>query len=110
MEEKVGQAFALEKEIVYFLLINLDIMRQVIHHIQETISNESSDQTWYIQFRIGTYIDDQLIFNENSQFPRGEESLDQFFLQMTPDTAMDSLHGDQIINTTLVVQAVAACY
>jgi len=29
---------------------------------------------------------------------------------MTPDTAMDSLHGDQIINTTLVVQAVAACY
>ncbi len=73
-----------------------------------TISNETSDQTWYTQFRIGTYINDQFTFNENSQFPRGEENLDQFFRQMTPDTAMDSAHGDQNINTTLVAQAVAA--
>jgi len=73
-----------------------------------TISNETSDQTWYTQFRIGTYINNQFTFNENSQFPQGEESLDQFFRQMTPDTAMDSAHGDQNINTTLVAQAVAA--
>ena len=44
-----------------------------------TISNEISDQTWYTQFRIGTYINDQFTFNENSQFLRGEENLDQFF-------------------------------
>ena len=73
-----------------------------------TISNETSDQTWYTQFRIGTYINNQFTFNENSQFPQGEESLDQFFRQMTPDTVMDSAHGDQNINTTLVAQAVAA--
>ena len=73
-----------------------------------TISNETSDQTWYTQFRIGTYINGQFTFNENSQFPRGEENLDQFFRQMTPDTAMDSAHGDQNINITLVAKAVAA--
>ena len=73
-----------------------------------TISNETSDQTWYTQFRIGTYINGQFTFNENSQFPREEENLDQFFRQMTPDTAMDSAHGDQNINITLVAKAVAA--
>lgn len=73
-----------------------------------TISNETSDQTWYTQFRIGTYINGQFTFNENSQFPRGEENLDQFFRQMTPDTAMDSANGDQNINITLVAKAVAA--
>ena len=43
-----------------------------------TISNEISDQTWYTQFRIGTYINDQFTFNENSQFPRVEENLINF--------------------------------
>ena len=74
------------------------------------ISNETSDQTWYTQFRIGTYINGQFTFNENSQFPRGEENLDQFFRQMTPDTAMDSANGDQNINVTLVAKAVACSY
>ena len=46
-----------------------------------TISNETSDQTWYTQFRIGTYINDQFTFNENSQFPRGEENLDRSIFQ-----------------------------
>ena len=73
-----------------------------------TISTEPSDQTWYTQFRIGTYRDDQFTYNEGSQFPRGEETLDQFFRQMTPDTGMDSTHGDQNIDNTVVAQAVAA--
>jgi len=73
-----------------------------------TISNDTSDQTWYTQFRIGTYINDSFTYNENSQFPRGEDALDQFFRQMTPDTGMDSAHGDQNINTTMVANAVAA--
>ncbi len=73
-----------------------------------TISTEPSDQTWYTQFRIGTYIDGAFTYNENSQFPQGEEVLDQFFRQMTPDTAMDSANGDQNIDTTVVAQAVAA--
>lgn len=73
-----------------------------------TISTEPSDQTWYTQFRIGTYVDNQFTYNENSQFPQGEETLDQFFRQMTPDTAMDSANGDQNIDMTIVAQAVAA--
>ena len=73
-----------------------------------TISTEPSDQTWYTQFRIGTYMDDKFTYNENSQFPEGEEVLDQFFRQMTPDTGMDSANGDQGIDNTVVAQAVAA--
>ena len=73
-----------------------------------TISTEPSDQTWYTQFRIGTYIDGAFTYNENSQFPQGEDVLDQFFRQMTPDTGMDSANGDQNIDNTVVAQAVAA--
>ena len=73
-----------------------------------TISTEPSDQTWYTQFRIGTYINNSFTFNENSQFPQGSENLDQFFRQMTPDTAMDSVAGDQNIDITVVAKAIAA--
>ena len=73
-----------------------------------TITTEPSDQTWYTQFRIGTYLDGQFTRNEGSQFPEGEEVLDQFFRQMTPDTAMDAANGDQNIDVTVVAQAVAA--
>ncbi len=73
-----------------------------------TISTEPSDQTWYTQFRIGTYVDGAFTYNENSQFPRGEAVLDQFFRQMTPDTGMDSANGDQNIDNTVVAQAAAA--
>ncbi len=73
-----------------------------------TITTEPSDQTWYTQFRIGTYVDDAFTYNENSQFPQGEEVLDQFFRQMTPDTAMDAVNGDQNIDMEVVAQAVAA--
>ena len=55
-----------------------------------TINTEPSDQTWYTQFRIGTYLNDEFTYNEGSQFPAGEEALDQFFRQMTPDTGMDN--------------------
>lgn len=73
-----------------------------------TITTEPSDQTWYTQFRIGTYLDDAFTYNEGSQFPEGEEVLDQFLRQMTPDTGMDSANGDQNIDNTVVAQAVAA--
>ena len=58
-----------------------------------------SDQTWYTQFRIGTYLNDEFTYNEGSQFPQGEEVLDQFFRQMTPDTGMDNAAGG---NSTVV--------
>lgn len=73
-----------------------------------TMTAEPSDQTWYTQFRIGTYMDDAFTYNEGSQFPEGEEALDQFFRQMTPDTGMDNAGGDQNIDNTVVAQAVAA--
>lgn len=73
-----------------------------------TISTEPADQTWYTQFRIGTYLNDEFTYNEGSQFPQGEEVLDQFFRQMTPDTGMDSANGDQNIDNAVVAQAVAA--
>lgn len=73
-----------------------------------TISTEPSDQTWYTQFRIGTYLNGAFTYNEGSQFPTGDDALDQFFRQMTPDTGMDSVNGDQNIDTTVVAQAVAA--
>ena len=73
-----------------------------------TISTEPSDQTWYTQFRIGTYLDGAFTYNEGSQFPQGEEVLNQFFRQMTPDTGMDSANGDQNIDNEVVAQAVAA--
>ena len=73
-----------------------------------TISTTPSDQTWYTQFRIGTFINGAFTYNENSQFPKGEDVLDQFFRQMTPDTGMDSVNGDQNIDNTVVAKAVAA--
>lgn len=73
-----------------------------------TISTEPSDQTWYTQFRIGTYLDDAFTRNEGSQFPQGEEVLNQFLRQMTPDTGMDNAAGDQNIDNTVVARAVAA--
>lgn len=73
-----------------------------------SITTEPSDQTWYTQFRIGTYLNDEFTYNEGSQFPEGEEVLNQFFRQMTPDTGMDSANGDQNIDNTVVAQAVAA--
>lgn len=41
------------------------------------------DQAWYTHFRIGRGTSDRY---EGSQFPEGEEALDQFLRQMTPNT------------------------
>ena len=65
-----------------------------------TINAEPADQTWYTQFRIGTYLNGEFTYNENSKFPQGEEALNQFFRQMTTDT------GD--FDQTVIAQAVAA--
>ena len=73
-----------------------------------TISTTPSDQTWYTQFRIGTFINGAFTYNENSNFPKGDDVLDQFFRQQTPDTAMDNVNNDQNINNTVVASAVAA--
>ncbi len=73
-----------------------------------TMTTVPSDQTWYTQFRIGTYLNDEFTYNEGSQFPQGEDVLDQVFRQMTPDTGMDNAGGDQNIDNTVVAQAVAA--
>lgn len=40
------------------------------------------EQFWFGQFRMGLWPD----FFENTQFARGEEALEQFFRQMTPNT------------------------
>ncbi len=42
------------------------------------------DQAWYTHFRIGRIAPDRY---ESSQFPEGEEAQNQFFRQMTPNTA-----------------------
>ena len=73
-----------------------------------TMTTTPSDQTWYTQFRIGTYLNDEFTYNEGSQFPQGEDVLDQFFRQMTPDTGMDNANNDQNIDNEVVAQAVAA--
>lgn len=41
------------------------------------------DQAWYTHFRIGRVAPERY---DGSQFPEGEEALNQFFRQMTPDT------------------------
>lgn len=73
-----------------------------------TMTTTPSDQTWYTQFRIGTYLGGEFTYNEGSQFPQGEDVLDQFFRQMTPDTGMDNANNDQNIDNAVVAQAVAA--
>ena len=53
---------------------------------QATVAGEIAatpdDQTWFTQFRIGLWPE----FNDGVQFPRDEQSIDQFFRMMTPDT------------------------
>lgn len=50
--------------------------------VAQEISTTTQDQAWFTQFRLGRWPD----FNEGSQFPQDEESINQFFRQMTPDT------------------------
>lgn len=64
------------------------------------------DQRWYTQFRIGRWENGQSVVNEGSQFPNDENSIDQFFRQMTPDTGMTSDMGGDFDNE-MVAKAVA---
>ena len=71
------------------------------------ISTKTLDQRWYTQFRIGRWEDGKSVANEGSQFPNDDESVDQFFRQMTPDTGMTSDMGADF-DGDMVAQAVAA--
>lgn len=52
--------------------------------IATTISTIPDEQFWFTQFRIGNYPN----YFENVQFPRDEQSLAQFYRQMTPNTGL----------------------
>ena len=66
------------------------------------ISTKTLDQRWYTQFRIGRWENGQSVVNEGSQFPNDENSIDQFFRQMTPDTGMTSDMGGDLIMKRLL--------
>lgn len=51
--------------------------------VDGTVPATPDDQFWFAQFRIGTYPK----FNKGVAFPQDAESLNQFFRQMTPNTA-----------------------
>jgi pimeloyl-ACP methyl ester carboxylesterase len=50
--------------------------------VETTIKPVPDEQLWFNQFRIGVWPN---LF-EGSQFPRGQEALEQFFRSMTPNT------------------------
>ena len=75
--------------------------------VSGTISTKTLDQRWYTQFRIGRWEDGKSVPNEGSQFPNDDNSVDQFFRQMTPDTGMTSDMGGDFDND-VVAQALAS--
>ena len=50
--------------------------------VSETIEAKPDEQFWFGQFRLGIYPN----YYEGTQFAVGEENLDQFFRQITPNT------------------------
>lgn len=60
---------------------------QIVNNDQDTRSNGTEfnpgDQAWYTHFRIGRGTPNRY---EGSQFPAGDEALNQFLRQMTPNT------------------------
>ena len=50
--------------------------------VETTIKPVADEQLWFNQFRIGVWPNSF----ESSQFPRGQEALEQFFRSMTPNT------------------------
>ena len=71
------------------------------------ISTKTLEQRWYTQFRIGRWENGKSVANEGSQFPNDDESINQFFRQMTPDTGMTSDMGADF-DGEMVAKAVAA--
>lgn len=65
--------------------------------VSYTINATPDDQFWYGQFRMGLWPK----FYEGSAFPQDEKSLDQFFRQITPDTAPFDLE----VNADAIVAA-----
>ena len=65
---------------------------------QTTVSTATDittfDQNWFTQFRIGLAPD----YYPGVQFPRDDESLDQFFRQMTPNTGP---YDDEVISDAM---------
>lgn len=51
--------------------------------VEGTVSNATDDQFWFDTFRIGEYPR----YFDNVQFAKGEKALENFFRQMTPNTA-----------------------
>ena len=70
--------------------------------------NQSFDQRWYTQFRMGRWENGKPVLNEGSQFPNDEHSFDQFFRQMTPDTGMKKELAGSDFDREMVAKAVAA--
>ncbi len=66
--------------------------------IDAEIKAKPDDQMWFQQFRVGVFPD----YYQGVQFPRDAESLEQYFRQMTPNTAD--------FNLTVIADAVAALY
>lgn len=56
----------------------------------QTISPKADEQLWFDIWRLGEWPN----FNPGVQFPQDEESLDQFFRQMTPDLSAHSTAAD----------------
>ncbi|WP_094605700.1 hypothetical protein SPSIL_040260 [Sporomusa silvacetica DSM 10669] len=50
--------------------------------VDGTVSASTLDQFWYAQFRLGIWPN----YYEGVQFPKGEEALNQFLRQITPNT------------------------
>jgi pimeloyl-ACP methyl ester carboxylesterase len=61
------------------------------------ITATPDDQIWFTQFRIGQYPD----FYEGVQFPKDEQSLDQFFRMMTPNTG--NVDEETVVNAMSAV-------
>ena len=50
--------------------------------VSGNVTATADEQMWFDNFRLGRYPD----FYQNSQFPQGKESLNQFYRQVTPNT------------------------
>lgn len=50
--------------------------------VEQTVTPTPDEQMWFTQFRVGVWPD----FFPGVQFPKDEESLNQYFRQMTPNT------------------------
>lgn len=66
--------------------------------VAQEISTVTQGQAWFTQFHLGRWPE----FNEDSQFPQDEASIDQFFRQVTPDTGS--------FDQTAIVDALAAAF